>query len=56
MAKNNRISAISNMPVASNLRIRETHELVSLYRPLLVRCARSIELIPHLKEVINDGK
>lgn len=51
------LSAISEMPrITCTLGTHEIPELVFLYQPLLVRCARSIELIPHLKKVINDGK
>lgn len=51
------LSSISEMPrITCTLGTHAIPELVFLYQPLLVRCVRSIELIPHLKKVINDGK
>ena len=51
------LSEISKMPsITCTLGTHEIPTLVSLYQPLLVRCVRSIELIPHLKKVIDDGK
>ena len=49
-------SVLSGMvSIRCTLGTPEIPKLVSLYRPLIVRCARGIELLSHLKDVIDDG-
>ena len=49
-------SILSDMTsIRCTLGTPEIPKLASLYRPLIVRCARSIELLSHLKDVIDDG-
>lgn len=49
-------SILSDMTsIRCTLGTPEIPKLASLYRPLIVRCARSIELLSHLKDAIDDG-
>ena len=49
-------SILSDMSsIRCTLGTPEIPKLASLYRPLIVRCARSIELLSHLKDAIDDG-
>ncbi|XP_061175389.1 antiviral innate immune response receptor RIG-I-like [Saccostrea echinata] len=53
---NGPVSALSGMPsIKCTLDTLEIPKLVSLYRPLVERSARGIELISHLKDVIDDS-
>ena len=49
-------SILSDMTsIRCTLGTPEIPKLASLYRPLIVRCARSIELLSHLNDAIDDG-
>lgn len=55
MLANGPVSALSGMvSIRCTLGTHDVPKLVALYRPLIVRCARGIELLSHLKNAIDD--
>lgn len=55
MLANGPVSALSGMvSIRCTLGTRDVPTLVGLYRPLIVRCARGIELLFHLKDAIDE--
>lgn len=55
MCSNGPVSTLSGMvSIRCTLGTRDVPTLVGLYRPLIVRCARGIELLFHLKDAIDE--